>query len=85
MTSLSVGGGAKCEVLPSARWRDAPDARLTSFNILTPGCVFFWGVGWLMRGIKIPQQDLALKMQRGLCVCGGGRYLWDTMVLPYLF
>ena len=33
------------------------------------------GVGGLMRGIKIPQQDFALKM-RG----GGGGYLGDTTV-----
>ena len=25
-----------------------------------------------MRGIKIPQQDFALKMQGGLCARGGG-------------
>ena len=35
-----------------------------------------------MRGIKIPQQDLALKRQEGgLCTRGGGRaYLRDTKV-----
>ena len=34
-----------------------------------------------MSGIKIPQQDFALKMQggRGL-MCEGGAYLQDTMV-----
>ena len=38
-----------------------------------------------MRGIKIPLQDFALKMQGGLCVRGGGRicgtlryYMSDT-------
>ena len=31
-----------------------------------------------MRGIKIPQQDLALKMQWGLCARGA--YLQDTTI-----
>ena len=30
-----------------------------------------WGGGELMYGIKIPQQDFALKMQGGLCARGG--------------
>ena len=29
------------------------------------------GVGGLMRGIKIPQQDFTLKRQGGLCARGG--------------
>ena len=33
------------------------------------------GEGGLMRGIKVTQQDIALKMQ------GAGAYLRDTMVL----
>ena len=33
-----------------------------------------------MHGIKIPQQDFALKMQGGLCARGGGAYLRDTTV-----
>ena len=38
--------------------------------------------GWLMRGIKIPQQDFALKMLGGLMrEWGGGAYLQDTTVL----
>ena len=40
------------------------------------------GGGGLMRGIKIPQQDFALKMLGGLMREGGGRaYLQDTTVL----
>ena len=38
------------------------------------------GVGGLMRGRKIPTQDIALKMQRGLMCEGGGAYLRDTTV-----
>ena len=37
------------------------------------------GGGGLMRGIKIPQQEFALKMQGGL-MHEGGAYLWDTTV-----
>ena len=38
-----------------------------------------------MRGIKIPQQEFALKMQGGLMrEGGGGAYLWDTTVLTAL-
>ena len=37
------------------------------------------GVGGLMRGIKIPQQDFALKRQGGLCARGA--YLRDTTVI----
>ena len=35
-----------------------------------------------MRGIKIPQQDFALKMQGGggLMLEGGSTYLWDITV-----
>ena len=33
-----------------------------------------------MRGIKIPQQDFALKIQGGLMGEGGGVYLRDTTV-----
>ena len=35
MTSLLVGGGAKCEASPNVRQRDAPDisGRLTSFSV----------------------------------------------------
>ena len=39
------------------------------------------GGGGLMRGIKIPQQDFALRMSGGLMHeggGGGGGYLWDT-------
>ena len=38
--------------------------------------------GGLMRGIKIPQQDFALKMPGGLMrKGGGGAYLRDTTVI----
>ena len=42
-------------------------------NISTAGCVFLGGGGGLMRGIKIPQYEFALKMQGGggLCARGG--------------
>ena len=33
-----------------------------------------------MQGIKIPQQDFALKMQGGGLMHEGGTYLQDTMV-----
>ena len=33
-----------------------------------------------MRGIKIPLQDFALKMQGGAYARGGGAYLRDTTV-----
>ena len=33
-----------------------------------------------MHGIKIPQQDFALKMQGG-AYARGGAYLWDTTVV----
>ena len=50
-------------------------------NISTAGCVFFGG---LMRGLKIPQYEFALKMQGGLMRegggGGGGAYLRDTTV-----
>ena len=36
--------------------------------------------GELMRGIKIPPQDFALKMQGGLMCEGGRAYLRDTTV-----
>ena len=42
-----------------------------------PDCVSF-DEGELMRGIKIPPQDFALKTQGGLCARGA--YLRDTMV-----
>ena len=38
------------------------------------------GWGGLMRGIKIPQQDFALKRQGGL-MREGGVYLRDTTVI----
>ena len=42
------------------------------------------GCGGLMRGIKIPLQDFALKRQGGLCAKGVvGAYLRDTMVYNY--
>ena len=34
----------------------------------------------IMPGIKIPQQDFALKMQGGAYVRGGGGYLRDTTI-----
>ena len=34
-----------------------------------------------MHGIKIPQQDFALKMQVGGAYAQGGAYLWDTTVI----
>ena len=34
-----------------------------------------------MRGIKMPQQDFALKMPGGLMREGGGAYLRDTTVI----
>ena len=50
-------------------------------NISTAGCVFLGGGGGggLMRGIKIPQYEFALKMQGGLMreggrICGTLRY-----------
>ena len=38
-----------------------------------------------MCGIKIPQQDFALKCREGggLCVRGGGAYMRDTTVYTY--
>ena len=40
------------------------------------------GGGGLMRRIKVPQQDFALKTQGGLMREGrGGRYLQDTTVI----
>ena len=43
-------------------------------NILTVGQVF-WG-GWLMHGIKIPQQNFALKKEGGVFVGHyGNRFL----------
>ena len=39
------------------------------------------GGGGVMHGIKIPQQDFALKMPGGsLCARGAGAYLRDTTV-----
>ena len=40
----------------------------------------WWG-GGLMCGIKIPQQDFALKMQGGGLMHEGGRICGDTTVL----
>ena len=39
------------------------------------------GVGGLMHGIKIPQQDFALKRQGGGAYARGGAYLRDTTVI----
>ena len=44
------------------------------------GRVFFLG-GGLMGGIKVPQQDFALKMQGGGAYVRGEAYLWDTTVI----
>ena len=38
-----------------------------------------------MRGIKIPQQDFALKRQGGLMREGGGAYLRDTTVYIFFY
>ena len=40
------------------------------------------GGGGLMRGIKIPLHDFALKMQGGLMREGGRGYLRDTTDIP---
>ena len=41
-----------------------------------------WGRG-LMRGIKIPQQNFALKMQGG-CICGTLRYMYSKGTIEFL-
>ena len=43
------------------------------------------GGGGLMRGIKIPQQDFALKMQGGGLMREGGAYLRDITVYCVIF
>ena len=59
-------------------FKDRQPSGLNENNLSTAGRVFLWGVGGLMRGIKIPQQDFALKMQGAYA--RGGAYLWDTTV-----
>ena len=51
--------------------------------ILTAGRVFLWA-GGRMRGIKISQQEFALKMQGGEGMREGGAYLRDTTVYDRL-
>ena len=93
LTSLRVEERGS-RTLPRSSWRvhrwcrrsvfavdtSTVDSRV-ALNISSVGWVrvFFWG-GGLMRGIKIPQQDFALKTQGGLMreggrICGTLRYL----------
>ena len=83
LTSFSVEGRGS-RALPQSSWRVhrwygrfafavdtlTLDSRVAWVNISTARWVFFWGWGGgLMRGIKIPQQEFALKC-RGRRICG---------------